>query len=190
MVSDMFENVVDWLGQGQGSTPELKGRFQTRHTSKPVDCARLAQNLLQEWSGGMVGVPTGAAPGIMIIEHEEPTPQECRQMLIRQTAFAEFQFNEAEKLARMNDYKGITRVMIDMSTWLGRSRPWSNPEAEASMVECPVCTGQIKSNAFVCRHCGYKVKALPPEIAALNAETNTTTGTRPIPGKPRQEVAA
>jgi hypothetical protein len=170
-ISDSFENVPD-LNELAG---DLRGG-RTPMTSKPVPCEDIAENLRRFWAGNMVGIPAGASPGIIILPkgREVPHQKDIDAMMSMQTAFAEHQFQQGERLASERDWKGITQTMRDMAKWLGHERRWSTPEMVIESVGCPACKQPIPKDAFVCFHCGTKIKAFTPELAALNPKEEAT----------------
>jgi hypothetical protein len=168
-ISDSFESVPDL---NELASENYHGR--NAMTSKPVACEEIAENLVQFWAGHMVGIPPGAAPGIIILPkgREIPHDNDVNRMFQMQTMFAEFCFTQGERLAAERDWKGITETMRVMAKWLGHARPWNSPEMVNEAADCPACKQPIPKEAFVCHHCGTKIKALPPELAALNPEPN------------------
>lgn len=166
-VTDAFENVPNPIKAAESNRGDRIGANMVFDTS-PVPCEEIAANLIQEWAGNMVGIPPGASPGIMQIVGTTPTEAELEQLFRMQSLFFEYLFQEGEKLARVHDYKGITQTMRDASVWLGHERVWSVPQDSKAVSNCPACTKVINAAALVCEHCGTRVKALPPELAALN----------------------
>ena len=230
-VTDMFEDVTDWMN----APVVVFGQkvAQVQKMSKSVNVDEICTNLLNVWAGGMVDVPVGASPGIMLIQgwspkledkefrqlaakakvdrtddgrallhgaalvkalrefysqvngrldvkDIQPTEEELETLMTRQTAYAEYRFAEAERLAQEKLVKAITPEMRVLASWLGRDRVWGNSGTSTGMVPCPLCTKQISNAAIVCPECGHKVKAMPAALAALNAD--------PIQGKTPQPV--
>lgn len=174
-VFDSFENVPDHMN-GDNGKPEWTG--------KPVLCEEIAENLLRFWAGNMVGIPAGATPGIIALPkgREVPHQSDIDRMFEIQGLFAEYLFQQGERLAAERDWKGITQTMRDMAKWLERDRNWSTPEMSSKTANCPACGQVIPDNVYVCFHCGTKIKALPPELAALNVQALAID--RPTPGQP------
>jgi hypothetical protein len=178
LVSDSFENIADYTN-AEGGKPEF--------ISRPVMCEHIVENLLRYWAGNMVGVPAGAAPGIIALKGEAgkdgyaiPHSTELDTMFRMQTMFAEDQFQKGERLAAEREWKGITQTMRDMARWLGRDRPWSTPELTMKVIDCPACRQPIPDDAYICHHCGTRVKALPDDLARLNA-TEIAPRRGPVP---------
>jgi hypothetical protein len=159
-VSDCFENVLDPMGSTETATKAWQ--------SKPVPYQDIVRNLLQRWAGGMIGLPSGASPGIMAIKGTVPHDDEIKELYRMQNTYYEYNFQQGERRARENDWKGITPDMKDAAIWLGVDRAWSTPGTSANMVACSECKQQIPVDARICHHCGTRLKAMPPEIAALN----------------------
>jgi hypothetical protein len=160
-VADAFENVFNPMAAGNSSAD--------RQASKPVDSQETVDNLLRIWAGGIIGVPPGAAPGIIQIIGTVPQRAELDRMREQQTIFAEWGFQQGELHHRQNQWKEITQTMRDMAIWLEKDVLWANPAAASELVNCVACGELVKPQAAVCRHCGMRLKALPPEIEALNA---------------------
>ena len=160
-VFDSFENVPDYMNADDG---------RPSFTSKPVLCEQIVENLLRFWAGNMVGIPAGASPGIIALDRgqEVPHDRDIERMKAMQVRFAEHQFQQGERLAAERDWKGITEVMRVMAKWLGRDRTWSTPEMASRTETCVACKQPIPEDAFVCHHCGTRLRALPPELAELN----------------------
>ncbi len=161
-VVDGFEDVINMMGNGEKTMP------------KPVDANETVRCLLQYWTGNMVGVPTGATPGIIEIANTFPTKAEFERLFELQTLYGEFLFQEGERLNRENNWKEITGAMKVMAMWLGKDTVWSNPTRVAEMVNCPACGGLIQPRVSICLHCGTKLRALPRELAALNNQAEQT----------------
>lgn len=168
-VSDAFENVPNPQEASESNRADRIGANMV-FNSKPVTCQELAANLIQEWAGGMVGLPSGALPGIATVIGTVPTQAELERITEQQTMFFEYLFQEGEKLHRLNDWKGITQTMRDACQWLGHERVWSTPASSSSVTNCPACRQIIPVDASVCHHCGTRVKALPVDLAALNPD--------------------
>lgn len=166
-VSDAFENVPNPMKAAESMKSERIGSTMV-FDSSPVACEEIVENLLQEWAGGMVGLPPGAAPGIIRLIGTVPTQDERERMTQQQTILYEYLFQEGERLYRQSDWKGITQTMRDAAVWLGHERIWSTPAKSSESVNCPGCNEVISSAAAVCKHCGTRIKELPGEIAALN----------------------
>ncbi len=164
-VRDGFEDVLDLMGIQSGN----------KYMSKPVDSAETVGCLLKYWTGNMVGVPPGASPGIIEISNTLPTQAEFREMFERQTQYAEFLFQEGERLNRENNWKEITGAMKVMARWIGRETIWATPEQANKMENCPACGELIPPKVAICKHCHTKLRALPKEIAVFNqAEPSDT----------------
>lgn len=184
-VTDAFENIMDV----QQSTGRKK-----RSMSKLVPCDELVSNILRTWAGNMVDIPTGMGPGIMEIANSSPTTVEMQILLERQHAFFEHMFMKGERLALEKLVKELTEPMFLAAEWLGRKTNWASITV-GTTVPCPVCREQIEEDAYICKNCGTKLKALPAHLQALNGQTTEphTTGVRApaippvIPVKPLPE---
>lgn len=166
-VIDSFENVPNPMKAAESQKSERIGSNMV-FDSAPVACEQIVENLIQEWAGGMVGVPVGAQMGIMAIIGTVPTQAELILMTEMQTKFFEYMFQEGERLDRQREWKGIRQPMVDAAIWLGRDRLWSSPSLSTEMVPCPACKKDIPADSIICNVCGIKLRALPPELAALN----------------------
>ncbi len=160
-VSDAFESVFNVLKS------ESVGKLAAFDTN-PVDCDQIANFLIHQWAENMVGIPAGASPGIMIIAGTVPTVEEQKQMLTMQTAFYTDRFQQAETLIAQNQYRELTQVMKDAAVYLDHARTWASPGLSTQTINCPACRQVLPDDAMVCHHCGLRVKALTPELAALN----------------------
>lgn len=166
-VTDAFQNVPNPMKAAESMKTDRIGSNMV-FDSAPVACEEICENLIQEWAGAMVGLPAGARPGIMVIVGTVPMQAEMKQLVEQQTVFCEYLFQEGERLARVNDWKGITQTMRDSAVWLGHERIWSSPAKSSDVVQCPACRQVIPSDASVCHHCGTRVKAMSAELAAMN----------------------
>jgi hypothetical protein len=166
-VVDAFENVPNPMKAAESSKADRIGANMI-FDSSPVPCEEIAANLIQEWVGGRFGVPSGAAPGIMIVIGTIPTQAELKRMEEMQTAFGEYLFQEGERLNELKQWKDIRPEMRDMAVWLGRDVRWGTPGNATDLIPCPACTKQIPSQSIVCAVCGTRLKALPPDLAKLN----------------------
>src|SRR6185312_10003537 len=146
-VSDAFETVLQLTPDG------------SEKVSKPVVVDETVKTLLHNWAENIAEFP--GRPGVMEIAGPEPTEDELRQMREQQTVLFEALYHQG-KLLSVNDWKRITEPMRMAGTYLGRSDSWLNPEN--SGVECPACAEPISSRAAICKHCGYKIRAVPGEV--------------------------
>ena len=165
-VYDGFESVRDWIESAEQGTQIVK--------SNPVDCREIAENLVREWAGNFVDVPANAGLGIKIIRGSVPHVDELRDMKEELSRFANWQFQKAEQHARLNEWKEISETMRVCAKWLGQDRIWSEPQKAGELTACAACRETISSLASVCPKCGTKLKALPPELAALNEPVEAT----------------
>jgi hypothetical protein len=162
-VTDGFETCRDWIQSAE------QGR--EINNLRPVDCKQIAANLVAEWAGGFVDSPHGAGLGIRIISGSVPHEDELREMHNELSAFCEWSFQEAERHARLNEWREITATMRECAKWLGRDRLWSEPQKSGDLVPCAACQTPISNKALVCPQCGTKLKALTPELAKLEEAT-------------------
>lgn len=159
-VADGFENVFDPTAIGNKSSD--------RRRSSPIDSAETVRVLVNHWGGNIVDMPPGGGLGIREIIGTIPQKQELEQMRSELTLFAEFQFQKGELHHRQNQWKEITQTMRDCANWLEKDVLWANPASASELINCVACGELVKPKAAVCKHCGYQLRALPPEIAALN----------------------
>lgn len=164
-VTDSFEDVID-LSQIQNSTA---GSVHKPKALKPVPVETIVADVLAIWTGGLFNVPQGAKPGIMQIAGTVPTQNELREMTLTQTLYFEYLFAEGERLDQQKDWKDITGVMRLAAEWLGHRRAWSHRAIAADSSPCPICTAMVPNAAYVCPSCGKVIRALPAELAALQA---------------------
>lgn len=158
-VSDSFENILNPLRSAESGVKVWD--------SGPVPCEEIVRTLIQHWTGNLMGVPPGAAPGVMVITNSAPSQQETEHMLKMQNAFYEYMFQEGERLARENDWKHITETMRDACDWLGHKRNWAHPGNSNSTINCPECKQPILADANVCYHCRTRLRPVSSELAAL-----------------------
>lgn len=168
-VSDAFENRPNPVKAAENNPGDRIGSSMA-FDSVIVPCEEILANLLQEWTGGMIDMPIGGGMGIMAINGTVPTQAEHEQMMGELTIMFEHLFQEGERFHRQNEWKSITGFMRLSAEWLGHERIWSTPQRSVDTIACPNCRQNISSQAFLCQHCGLKLKALPPELAALNPE--------------------
>jgi hypothetical protein len=71
-----------------------------------------------------------------------------------------------------NDGDSITPVMRLAAEWLGHKRPWTETDYVLDNVQCPLCTALVPQTAIICPSCRHQIKAMPPELAALQANLN------------------
>ena len=159
-VTDAFESKRDWIQSAE------QGR--EINSLDIVDCHELAENLIREWSGNLADAPPGAGMGIRMIRGSVPHQDELREMRAELAAFCQWQFQTAERHARLNEWKEITPTMRECTKWLGHERLYSEPAKSGDMMACPACREQISSEALVCSKCGTRIKALTAKLAALN----------------------
>jgi len=145
-VTDAFETVPN---------PEQSSGTKMAKSSRPVDVNQIADYLVRHWAGNFMGLPPGATPGIVRIKGTIPHQDEMKEMISRQTAFAEHMFNAAEKLVSERQTRWITQTMRDSSVWLKRLRPWTHQMMSDTAEEpCPFCRVLIEPQAYVCKACG------------------------------------
>lgn len=159
-VSDSFENVPDVSSIANG------GKMQW--TLAPVDCDQIATYLWNYWAGHFVGLPVGAAPGIMIVSGEVPKIDEMLKMIHMQQAFYEHRLLQGDKCQREGNWKEFTEEMRDAARYLGKTRDWAGGVISG---DCFACKQPIPPDAYICHHCGYQIKPLPvaPAVAAAVA---------------------
>lgn len=148
-LSDCFEDIIELSQLSVGNT---KGKVP-----KPVNVEQIVADLIAVWTGGLVGVPQGAKPGIMQIANSTPQQKELVVMRDQQTQYFEYLFNEGERLDSEKDWKNITAPMRLAATWLERPRRWSHNALAAGSSPCPLCTKVIPGEAVVCPECTNQI---------------------------------
>lgn len=164
-VFDSFQSVPSWVN---GGNKEM--------IDKPVTCQEIVSDILASWTGGLFNVPEGAKPGVIMISASQPTKAESDEMKLFQTRYFEYLFNEGEMLHSKKDWSSITATMRLGAEWLGRNAVWSDPGIAAKTEPCPACGQTIPNWVSVCSHCGSRVRAMSPELAALNLQTPVLAG--------------
>lgn len=171
-VADGFENVFDPMTIGSNSSQRMR--------SKPVDGAETVNVLIKHWAGNIVDMPPGGGMGIREIIGTVPQKQELEQMREELTVFCEYKFQQGEQHHRQNQWKEITQTMRDCASWLEKDTIWANPASASELINCVACGELVKPRASVCKHCGYQLRALPPEIAALNQGRTPLRAPEPV----------
>lgn len=171
-VYDSQENVPDIgqigaRGMGQGVQNNMP------RVSKLVPVEIICDQILRYWRDSIVGLPVGAAPGIMIINNSAPTQEEYQKMLMMQTMYYEYYFMQGEaEFQNLNlgakNRELIRPVMRDAATWLAQPRNWSTAQLSADKVPCPLCGVLKPNNTPICHACGKQVMAMPADLAAMN----------------------
>ena len=166
-VEDSFEEVLDVM-QIQNSTA---GSIQKPRGIRPVPVENIVEDLIARWTGGifMDGLPQGAGPGIIKINGTVPTKAELDELMERQTIYFETMFAIGERHNQQNNWKDINDVMRLAAEWLGHKRVWSHRAISADSGPCPLCKAMVENDAYVCGSCGKVIRAMPPELAALNS---------------------
>jgi hypothetical protein len=179
-IYDSFEEILDIVALSSMANSPRKPRG-----SKPVSSDSIVADLLKEWTGGLFNVPQDASPGIMEIRpmkvemekfyrdaRELPGPNvgEIKYMTDRQTQYFEFLFTEGERHHKQNNWKEITETMRIAAEWLGHDREWSSRAIAKESGPCPLCTQIVANAAIFCPSCHQQIRAMPPEILALQAK--------------------
>lgn len=160
-VSDCFEHKKDVCKSID------RGRITMEIT--PISVEEVCDDLLKHWVGNIVGLPHGALPGIMKIRGTVPQQEELEQMRAQQQAYMEYYFAEGERIYQSNE--GVHKISPKSkmaAEYLGRPTLWSHPAKSTDEVPCRACRKTIAADAYVCSHCGTRLKALPPDLAAFN----------------------
>jgi hypothetical protein len=76
--------------------------------------------------------------------------------------------------------------MRDSAIWLGRERNWVNQAMSDRTILSPCCKQQIPEDAYVCFHCGTKIRRFPKEIESLNVPSVGADMTESIATKTAQ----
>lgn len=147
-VPDAFENILD-----VPKSSETRGKVWA---SSPVSCEEIIQDILTKWTGNMVGVPEGAAPGVMQIVGTVPTTAELAHLKAIQTNYFEWRFQQGEELHKKNQWNLISETMRDAAIWLGHERIWASPEQSSNTIKCPECKQLIPADATTCFQCHAK----------------------------------
>ncbi len=146
---DSFEDILDIQ---QLNIQNTKARI-----SKPVDVQTIANDLLSVWTGGLIGVPQGAKPGIMLIANSTPSQGEKQQMMEMQTMYFEYMFNEGERLHQEKKWDSITETMRLAAVWLDRKRVWAHRNMSADSGPCPLCHSMVPNEAVFCNECKQQI---------------------------------
>jgi hypothetical protein len=161
-VVDSWENIPN----PTKPTPRSDGRMP--FDSGPVACEEIVKDLLNVWCGSILGLPTGVTPGVMEIINSVPTQAELEKLYQKQAEFAQYMVQEGDRLAADKKMKQITNPMRESVKYLQAKRDWADPGAAADNTSCPACRQLIHSEQIVCHHCRTQLKALPPNLAAVN----------------------
>lgn len=168
-VPDMHENIPDPMHPTRGG--------QVSWQSILFPCDEAVKQLLNDWREHQV---YPGKPGIMEIAGPTPTKEELQQLHEMQVPYLEALFAEADRYYEAKKSEFIQRHHRDAAEWLGYDRAWTDLMRAGKITLCPACHEQILETAAVCRSCGLRLKALPPEIAALNPQFANV----PRPGQP------
>lgn len=179
-VYDSFESVLNIF-----ELSALKGQAQKPRMPKPVRCQDIMADILKEWTGGLHNVPAGAMPGVgevsllpsQLKEFNSSgkmpaglAQDELSQLESQQTLYFEYLFTEGERLHKEANWKEITETMRLAADWLGYQREWSHRAIARDSGPCPLCTSIIPNAAIFCPHCHQQVRAMPAEIAKVQAD--------------------
>ncbi len=148
-ITDCFEDVID--------VQQLSVENTKQRMPKPVDVNVIVADLLNVWTGGIIGIPQGAKPGIMLIANSVPSRDELRAMMDMQTIYFEFMFNEGERLHQEKKWDIITPTMRLAATWLDRKRTWAHQNVSADSGPCPLCHDMVPNEAVFCNGCKQQI---------------------------------
>lgn len=146
---DCFQDVID--------VQQLSIENTKQRMPKPVDVNEIVNDLLKVWTGGLIGVPQGAKPGIIKIINSVPSQAELREMMSAQTIYFEYLFNEGERLHQEKKWDLITPTMRLAATWLDRKRTWAQQNMSASSGPCPLCYEMVPNEAVFCNACKQQI---------------------------------
>jgi hypothetical protein len=155
---------------------QMSAQNTRARSDRPVPVEEIVDDLLACWTGNLFNVPRDAKPGLMAIAGTTPTQRELSQLEAQQTRLFEYWFHEGERHHRQNEWKEITDSMRLAAEWLGDDyrREWSHLAIARANSPCVFCGKSIPDTALVCSHCGRTVRAIPPELAALQINTPPT----------------
>jgi hypothetical protein len=130
----------DKWGDGQ------KPSNQTSYNGHEKPSLVLAQELVEEWSGG-VGLPAGVG----VIKGLAPTPEELVAIRAKHSAKMEALVLDADKLATRGLEMCIGQPHQEALLWLGQTRAWQKPTG--GVKQCPVCGSMMQEHLIFCASC-------------------------------------
>lgn len=164
----VLEIVDSWENIPNPSKPIQSGG-RMPFDSGPVPCEEIIRDIMNVWCGSVIGLPSGVTAGIMEIPNSTPTADQLDELHRRHAQFAQYMLQEGDKMYAEKRMKEITNAMRESAKWLQQKRDWADPAAAAENTTCPACRQLIHAQQIVCHHCRTQLKALPPELAAINA---------------------
>jgi hypothetical protein len=157
-VDDAYESVpAPWKSKGPVMAID----------TMPVDVNQIADYLVNQWAGNLMGMPAGVTPGIMRIRGTVPHNDEIQELIQKQTAYAEHMLGVGDMLFQEpRERKWITTPMRESAIWLGRSRNWINAKVDpsAEKIPCRFCKAPVDQDAYVCQTCSRVLRAIPAEL--------------------------
>lgn len=120
----------------------------------PVSCEGVAMDLLRQWAQDCPGNASGAKPGVMVIEGDEPTQLELDGLWQTQVTYFRWLVMKADEYWITGKREYITEDHRRALRWLGsEDRDWFKKILAVHYKACPACAEQINIMAVQCRHC-------------------------------------
>lgn len=121
----------------------------------PIYCDDVARDLVDLWSGDMIGNESGTSIGVAVIDGDEPTPAELEELKAHQTAYFDYLLTDANAKFREGRVREITTLHRYAAEWFGRNDlPWMDEIKRTPNKACLACGEGILLSAKKCRHCG------------------------------------
>lgn len=150
---------------------QLKPVGDGQWAEQPVLAEKIAEDLLTEFTSGLIGLESGHGPGVWIQTTPEPDPELRQRAVERQTAYFEFLVNQADGLHRAGKGNEISDLARAAARWLGyETYAWIEKMTQKALKECVQCYSRIDARATICPVCTSRQPgAAPAEKAAEKA---------------------
>lgn len=140
------------------------------HKYEVIDARDIAEDLVLNWAGRMVGTESGLGPGVFVCVGDSPTKEELENARESQELYFEDLIQAAERAFRAAKYDEITDLHRKAAVWMGKEAvEWLRPIRREAQKDCPLCHVRIPLAAVVCPNCRHQIGAIPKDIAKLNA---------------------
>lgn len=116
-------------------------------------CDLVARDLVGGWAQASLLSDFGG-PGVCVCAGEVPTEDEIRAITLRQTAWANALYSDANRKWVEGKSNEIGSLHRDATKWLGKlDAPWVKDVTAVSVQSCPHCGEQIPTGIMRCPKC-------------------------------------